>query len=145
MGVGLGVAMTVVGWTDLALLWIPPHFGRAEWEFGTISRHFDGLALGTVGLVFLSIGVVRNGWGLGMRGLALACLTVTLALIAISVIYLLDVPIALQGAAPQVHPILKKAMLKCGVFAMTYIGLYGWMTAYLWRAARRPRPDLEED
>src|SRR6185503_6093422 len=30
-----GCILTVTGWADVALFWIPPRFGEADWEFGT--------------------------------------------------------------------------------------------------------------
>ena len=51
-------------------------------------------------------------------------------------IYLLDVPIALRGVAPQLLPAIKKAIAKAAVFAVTYTAVYGWLAAYLWRKTR---------
>ncbi len=131
-----GLAIAIVGWFDLALLWYPLQFGSAEWEFGTISGHLNGMPLGTVGLALLAAGAMGRGWRRTNRLLSLVCLLILLGLLAISLIYLLDVPIALRAAAPQIKPVLKKAMLKAGVFAVTYGILYAWLARFLWRATR---------
>jgi hypothetical protein len=128
-----GLAIAVVGWFDLALLWYPLRFGDPEWEFGTISAHLNGMPLGTVGLALLVAGAIGRGWRRTTRLLAIVCLLVVIGLLAISVVYLLDVPLALRAAAPQVKPILVKAMLKAGVFGATYTVLYAWLAWFLWR------------
>jgi hypothetical protein len=132
----VGLAIAIVGWTDLALLWYPIRFGTPEWEFGTISAHLDGMPLGTLGLALLIVGAIGNGWRRTVRLLAIVCLLVVVGLLAISVIYLLDVPLALQGTAPQMKPVIKKAMLKAGIFAATYTALYAWLAWFLWRSTR---------
>ena len=131
-----GLAIAVVGWFDLALLWYPLRFGDPEWEFGTISAHLDGMPLGTVGLAMLVAGAIGRGWRRGARILAVLCLLVVVGLLAISVIYLLDVPLALPATAPQVRPVIMKAMLKAGVFSATYTVLYAWLAWFLWRCTR---------
>jgi hypothetical protein len=133
---GTGLAVALVGWFDLALLWYPLRFGDPEWEFGTISAHFDGMPLGTVGLALLVAGAIGRGWRRTSRLLAVVCLLVVVGLLAISVIYLLDVPLALRATAPQIKPVMKKAMLKAGVFSATYTVLYAWLAWFLWRSTR---------
>jgi hypothetical protein len=137
IALGVGFAIAIVGWTDLTLLWYPLQFGNPEWEFGTISAHLDGMPLGTLGLATFAAGAVGLGWRRTTRVVAVVCLLVMLLILGIGVIYLLVVPVALQGAPPAVKPGLVKAMVKAGVFAATYAVLYGWLG---WFLLRRPRP-----
>ena len=132
----LGAALTVVGWTDLALLWFPSNFGSPEWEFGTISAHFDGMPLGTLGLVTLCIAVLGLGKRRTARVLAAILMTIAVTLLGIFALYLLNVPVALDGVAPQLVPTIQKAVAKAIVFAATYIGLYAWLALYLWSKTR---------
>jgi hypothetical protein len=129
----VGLAMTVVGWTDIGLLWYPLHFGSTEWEFGTVSAQLDGMPLGTLGLALLATGALAQGWRWPARGVAVACVLITLELVAVSLLYLLDVPVALKGAAPQVLGAIEKAMVKAAVFAVAYIVFYAWLAWLLWR------------
>ncbi len=133
--VGLGATLTVVGWTDLALLWYPLAFGSPEWEFGTISAHFQGMPVGTVGLVLLAAGAVGRRWRLGTRVLAIVFLLVTAGLLGVSMIYLLDMPVALTGVAEDLKPTLVKVMLKTSLSATAYVALYAWLWWFLWRKA----------
>ncbi len=132
----LGVTIAVIGWTDLALLWYPLNFGNPEWEFGTISAHYDGLPLGTIGLATSAVAVMGLGWRLATRVLSGLFALITLGLVGIFVIYLLDVPVALGGVAPAIVPIIKKAIAKAVVFATVYMAFYGWLSVYLWRKTR---------
>lgn len=130
---GTGLAIAVVGWTDIALLWYPLQFGSPEWEFGTISRQLDGMPLGTIGLCLFVAGAIGRGWRPAVRVLSIVCLLITLELLAVSGLYLLDVPLALHGFAPASKSALIKAMFKAGVFAATYTLLYAWLGWFLWR------------
>jgi hypothetical protein len=117
---------------DLALLRYPLQFGSVEWEFGTISAHLNGMPLGTMGLILLAAGTLGSGWRCMARGLAVFCAVVAVGVVSLSVIYLLDVPVALKGA-PQVKSLLIRAIVKAGMFAITYTTLYAWLARFLWR------------
>ena len=132
----VGLAMAVVGWTDVGLLWYPLHLGDPEWEFGTISACLDGMPLGTIGLGLLAAGAIGCGWRWPTRAIAVASGLVTVGTFTIAVIYLLDVPVALRGTAPPVRTAIEKAMLKAGVFSMTYLLFYTWLAWFLWRRTR---------
>ena len=130
--VAMGIAISVVGWTDLALLWVPLHVSGPEWAFGTISGHFDGMPLGTLGITILAVGAYGKGWHRTTKVLAVLVAVITVALLAISLRYLLDVPLVLRGTAPEMSHIVKKAVFKTGVFAVTYICFYSWLAWFLW-------------
>ena len=132
----MGITVSVVGWTDLALLWYPLNFGNPQWEFGTISGHFDGMPLGTLGISILTVGAYGKGWHRTTRVFAVIVAVIAVLLFAISVIYLLDVPVALRGTAPEMGGLLKKAMFKTGVFAAVYICFYSWLAWFLWRKTK---------
>ena len=131
-----GLALAVVGWTDMALLWYPLLFGTPEWEFATISACYDAMPVGTVGLILMVAGAIGRGWRGVTRTLAVVSFCIALGLVAVSVVYLLDVPLALKGIAPPVKYVLKKAMLKAGVSAAAYTVLYAWLAWFLWRSTR---------
>lgn len=132
----LGAALALVAWTDLTLLWFPLRFGSPEWEFGTIAAHFDGMPLATIGLLALIIGAAGRGWWLATRVLAIVLLVLAVAFLAVFVIFLLDIPLALQGAAVELRPAITRAVVKASVYALTYVALYGWLAWYVWRRTR---------
>lgn len=134
---GAGLAVMVVGWVDLTLLWFPLNFGSPDWEFGTVAAHLDGMPLGTVGLTLLIAASIAQGWRRATRLLAAWCLFVTLWLVVITVVYVLNLPLALETTSQQAaSSALGKAILKAGAFAATYMVLYAWLTWFLWRLTR---------
>lgn len=120
----LGVALAVVGLTDVALLWYPARWASIEWEFGTISSTFDALPLATIGLCTVAMAAVARGYRWSARIAALALLVVCLALVAMAVVFWLDVPLALRAVAAPLKPALKRAIVKTGSISACYIALY---------------------
>ena len=133
---GLGITLALVGWIDLGLLWYPLNLGSPEWEFGTISAHFDSMPLGTIGLTFVAVGAIGRGWRRVAQTVAILSGLVAAFLVGAYVIYLLDVPLALKGVAPELGPTVKKAIVKASIYAVTYVAFYGWLARYLWRRSR---------
>jgi hypothetical protein len=135
-----GLVLGAIGWLDVLLLWIPPHFGRGEWEFGTVSATFDALPLATVGLALALAGAVALGWSLRIQVAGWFAAVVSVLLLAALVLFLLDVPLAWKGVGAVNRPPLMRAMGKTFVLAIGYIAMYavtGWWV--LRRVSRPPR------
>ena len=132
----VGLFLGAIGWFDLVMLWLPGHFGRAEWEFGTISATFDALPLATLGVGLLLAGMLATGWMTRLKALGWSCLGIVVVLLAVLVLYGLDVPLAWKGVAPAALPMLKRAMAKTVVLALAYLFVYGF---FGWTALRRVR------
>lgn len=122
----LGVLLVLVGGFDLALLWVPPRFGVAEWEFGTVSRFFEGLPAFTVGFVLiLIVGLLDDRrpllWLVGVLGAVVWAVAV-----AGVVLFALTVPLALR-AVPQGDAMLAlkkgvaKTLFSAGVYLVAYL------------------------
>ncbi len=137
----VGAAITVVGWADLALLWFPLRFGRPEWEFATIGAHFDHMALGTVGVLLLALGIAHRGWWAPAQALAMASQLIAIGLVAVYAIYIVAAPQAWHNVAPQLEPTIGRAVRKVSVFAVGYAAAYTWLAVYLWRNAKGARED----
>ena len=137
----VGAAVTVVGWADLALLWFPLRFGRPEWEFATIGAHFDHMALGTVGVLLLALGIAHRGWWAPAQALALASQLIAIGLVAVYAIYIVAAPQAWHNVAPQLEPTIGRAVRKVSVFAVGYAAAYTWLAVYLWRNAKGAREE----
>lgn len=130
----LGIAVTLVGLVDLGFAWFPWQFGNGEWEFGTVSRTFDSLALLSVGIGFLSLGALlrRSTW---LTGVAAALTTVLLlALFGGVLIYALNLPLALRMIPPEAEDALQRAITRTGAFMLVYVTFYTWLTWYNWRS-----------
>ncbi len=131
-----GLVLGAIGWLDLLLLWFPPHFGRPEWEFGTVSATFDALPLGTLGLALLLAAVMASGWRGRLQALMWFAFGVLVVLLAALVLYGLDLPLAWKGVAPETLPMLKRAIAKTLVLAVAYLGAYGLFGVIAWRRWR---------
>lgn len=128
-----GLVLVGVGVIDVALAWFPLRFGVGEWEFGTASRTFDSLALGTTGFVFISLSATIRGWALALRALAVVAAVVLLFLLAAYVLYALNIPIALGAVSGERHRIMQRAIVRTTAFAGMYTVLFGWLSWFTWR------------
>ncbi len=131
-----GLVLGAIGWLDLLLLWFPLHFGRAEWEFGTVSATFDALPLATLGLALLLAGVMASGWRGRLQALMWFSFGVLVLMLAALVLYGLDLPLAWKGVAPETLPMLKRAIAKTLVLAVAYLGAYSVFGVIAWRRWR---------
>lgn len=126
-------AITVIGVIDAALVWVPPQFGDPQWEFGVLTRTFNGLALaslGISGLAVLAFGSRRRGLIAAMSGL---CSLGFLVVLAAGVLYGLVVPVAWGGAPPGVRESLGFAIGKTVSYIFVYLALYGFLAVDGWR------------
>ena len=131
--VGLGVALAIVGWVDLALLWWPPQFGNPQWEFVIITNFLDALPVATLGVTIAAFGAMARSWRGPVIVTAVIAALLTAVLIALSIIYLLDLPLALRSTPPTMKSVMYRTMLKSGAFAATYVAFYGWLAWFAWR------------
>lgn len=61
----LGIALGVLGGSDLVLIFIPASWGNSEWEFGTLVAVMDGLPITVLAFALvLFAGVARDRTGL---------------------------------------------------------------------------------
>lgn len=131
----IGIAFTVVGLTDLALLWLPVQLGNAAWEFATVSRTFDNLPLTGLGLVLLAYGVVRHPardarW---VRGAAALFVAAAVLLLAVGLLYALASLAVLREMPAQGFDALGRAIVKNGVQIVVYPTVFAGMAVALWR------------
>jgi hypothetical protein len=130
-----GLVLLAVGVVDLGLAWWPLQLGSGEWEFGTASRTFNSLALGSTGFVFLVVAASAQGWVFGLRVLAGLSVLGVLLLLGALTLFGLNVPVALGAISEQARPTLVRAIGRTTVFAVLYIGLFGWLSWFTWRRA----------
>jgi hypothetical protein len=132
----VGLSLALVGWSDVALSWIPTRFASLEWELGTISTTFDALPLGTLGLALVAAGVVARGHTTVARLQAVLVGLLTLLLVVLLLLLVLDIPPALRIVNPAVRSALKKSLAKTSFIAVLYVVTYAAITVWLWKASR---------
>lgn len=146
-----GAVLLLAGAVDVALFYWPLRFGEAEWEFSVIAQTFDALPLPTVGVLLVALGIhARSGRRLWPRLLAALLLAVAAVLLALLVIFALDIPVALKAmeratemaqqrgvvANPLVAAGLRRAMAKASLLGTAYVSLYAVLALVMWRSAR---------
>lgn len=131
-----GLFLGAVGWLDAVLLWVPPRFGSAEWEFGTVSTMFNAMPLPTIGLALAVAGMLALGWTLGLRLAGWFAMAVILALLAALVLYGLDLPPALKAVPPGAKSELKRVIAKTVVLAIGYLVAYATLGVLILRRLR---------
>lgn len=120
-----GVALFIVGATDLALLLFPAKFGDLEWEFGTVSALFNGLPVPTMGAAL----ILAGGLALDRIGAVMSVLLWSVMMAAVLlgslILYLLNVPLAFRSVAPEVERAsLVAAVIKGCVAGVVYLALH---------------------
>lgn len=137
-----GLMLLVAGWLDIALLWYPPRLGEADWEFGIIAQSLDAMPLPTMGLLLTATALLlgRARWAVWLAFAAFV--VVALWLLAMGVLFALDVPQALAAVArdARLGPGVKRVLLKAVVFLASYTAGYAAAAVLLWRRARRMPP-----
>lgn len=136
----VGLGFVAIGVLDLAVGWLPPHFGNPEWEFGTVAHTLDGLPITVLGLAMVLASAVERRVRWGVRAASLAAWALAAMLAAALVLFLLDVPVALRAVIdPVAKTGLRRAILKALVQGLVYPSVLlaiGWQGA---RATRRVR------
>jgi hypothetical protein len=133
----VGMAFALIGALDLALAWLPPAFGNAQWEFGTVSVSLNGLPLPALGLMLVLTAGVAQGSRWKVRLALAALLLLTVVLLASAVLYVTVVPLALQDVQnPAVRTGLMKSIVKALLLLALYPTLFVWAAVKGWRASR---------
>ena len=137
LAIAAGVAITLVGLTDVGLLWYPPQFGNAEWEFGNLSDTFSALSLTTLGFALLAAGVITRGSKLALYIIGAVFAFFTLATLGALALFALNLPVAFGGTPAALRTTVKLIMAKNAVLALTYIMLYGYFAVASFKQAQR--------
>jgi len=131
----VGLLFLVVGVTDLVLAWVPPRFGNADWEFGTVTAMFNNLPVPAMG-VGLALAGSTGADSLGGRRVAaiVAALLATWSMVA-AVLLGLTLPLAL-GAVTEAGPrqALVSSSVKTCVQIIAYTAFFVWAVRFALRS-----------
>jgi PAS domain S-box-containing protein len=120
----LGALLSLVGWSDVAVVTFPYDVGVQEWQYAL--RVLGGA------LVVLGIAVPRSKGA--ARAIAAAVVGLTLVMLVSYVNYLLDFPFGLEDVVPDAE--LDAARRRASEFtAVTVLGCV-WIAGFLWRIGR---------
>jgi hypothetical protein len=125
--VGLGMALALVGWSDLLLNLYPLRIGNPDWEVGTTSVIFDSLPLATIGLGVALHGALAGRRVWGGRILGAAALLVFAGMVTLLGLYLLALPVVWRALSPAVQQPFLLSSMRTLFVASVYLVLYGWL------------------
>ena len=130
----VGVAITVLGFLDIGLVFYHATFSSLQWEFGAVSTFFQSQAVPAIGIGAMCAAAVANGWTGARRALAILSLLMALAVIAAAIVLVLDVPVLLKGIADAgFKESVKLAGIRSSLFAVIYLALYLALGVWTWR------------
>jgi len=138
----VGIAFSVVGLLDLALVWYPPDFGNPEFEFGSVTSAFNNMPIVALGLTMWVGSAAARGQRVSVRIAGTLIMLVALLIVVGGVLYLTDVPLALQSnVEPLVMTGIKKSILKTLVQAVVYPLVLSYVAVRSWRHTFAPQPE----
>lgn len=139
----VGIAFSVVGLLDLALVWYPPDFGNPEFEFGSVTAVMNNLPIVALGLTMWIGSAAARGKKGSVRLVAAVMMLVAVIILAGLVLFLTDVPLALQSdVKPLVLTGIKKSILKTLVQSLVYPLVLTFVAVRAWRHTFAPRSDV---
>ena len=130
-----GIAIMLIGWTDLIMLWFPLRPASAEWEFGSTSSFIDALPLATLGLILFAMVSIYEMRRRALRLIAIFAAFVALLLVGIGAIYASGLPIALQAVQMPMREVLFLSIIKTAILATIYLVFYIGLAVISWRRA----------
>jgi hypothetical protein len=133
-----GLALLVLGATDVALTWLPTGFGSREWEFATVTASFNGMPVILLGLVLVVATAgweERRWWSLGAGLVAAAFVLFALGAIAL---WAGSVPLALGSVEGLALVGLKKAIFKTTLQGVVLPVIFGAIAYQGLKGSRSP-------
>jgi hypothetical protein len=120
-----GLLLAAVGFGDLALYLYPPNFGVPEWEFATLTQVFSSLPLGTIGLAGVVGAALVDRGRRRMIVIAVVLLLLSSAIGLGYLVFLLNLPLALQAATgpqgPAIYRTIARGTIMAGGFGIAYL------------------------
>lgn len=134
---GLGILLTIVGFLEVALLWIPANFASTAWGFTTATGFLDAVPLLGLGLALTLAASIALGRLRLTRTLAIACGLLALVVCLAAVLYARALPTSFGVSMDDAMRIqLTKLTVKAGLQALVYLTTFLVLAALAWRATR---------
>lgn len=117
-----GFVLAFVGFADVLLVFYPARFGEPSWEFGVVDGAVSSMPLLFVGLagLFGSALAQRRNWMIWT--VAVCAAFIGLAIAALYLIYLTNVPMALRTAPAEVMTGIYKSIARTTVMSVMFGG-----------------------
>ena len=133
----LGTIFAFLGFVEVLLLWSPPQFTNAAWEFATLSRTLDGMpmvALGLALIAYAEIGGSASYRRVRVHSLALGL--VSILVLVLAAMYATATPAVLANTPPEAMSGVRRAVIKATVQLAAYFVFFGYIAVSLWKRIR---------
>lgn len=132
----LGIVFFVVALADILTSWLPPFFGKPEWELGVSAGFFDRFPLFGLGLAILMADGVAQGRKIRVRTLAVVAVLMAVTMWLVFTLFATTWPMSLR--AVNGNPVAMTTMKKAGAKALAQAGVYPfallWLAGAAWKA-----------
>jgi hypothetical protein len=120
-----GVILALAALSDFVLAFYPLGFGSAEWELATISSVIQGLPLISIGLAAIWVSGGLSGQRRLLIAVGVLLLASAVSVFGLLIVFLTNVPIALQAtrdvARLGIEKLAAKTVVLALVFGVSYI------------------------
>jgi hypothetical protein len=116
--------LSLAGLGDWVLTWTPLQFGAMEWEFGTVVASFSGLPLITMGVAGMLASALARGTRTQVTVLSIVVIVFGVSIIAALLVFLLNVPLALNAVQGPAHRGIVKAIAKTCLLGVLFSAGY---------------------
>ena len=132
----LGIVFLLVALTDILTSWLPPSFGKPEWEFGVSAGFFDRFPLFGLGLAILIADGVAYGRKVQVRVLASVAVLMAVTMWLVFTLFATTWPMSLRAVTgnPTAMTTMKKAGAKALAQGAVYPFALLWMAGAAWKA-----------
>jgi hypothetical protein len=132
----MGLALALVGWSDVIIGLYPYRVGNPDWEFGAVSAALNSMPLGALGLGVSVAAAIAQRRRLALITLGVVCALVTAFMVVSGGMYLLSVPVILKAVPTAMRGQVFLVIIKALLLLFTYTSLYVILCRFAWKAAR---------
>ena len=132
-----GVVLGIIGFADFVLVFYPGRFGDPTWEFAAVDAAFSSLPVFTVGLGLLISAALAQGFVTRVRVLAVVCMLLAVAIVALMLLYATNIPLALKLSPPDVLPGIYKSIIRTVLMAVVFGTGFVVAAFTAWRRTRK--------
>jgi hypothetical protein len=119
-----GIVLILVGLSDIVLVFYPWRMGEPGWEFGVLTSALSSLPIVVVGFAGWIGSSVARGRKTATRVLGVLSVVFGVLIVSGFLVYLTNVPLALQNSPEQVLVGVKKSIMRTSIMAVVFGALF---------------------
>lgn len=119
-----GLALAAIAAADVALVFIPPLWGSAEWAFTSSAQVVSSLPILAVALGAMTASVIGRGDRLLAKLVGVMNLLLVVAILGIMLLFVPAAREALDIGAEVAQPGIRKMIIRVGLYALVFGALH---------------------